>query len=207
MANGATVRALVAIVATVFFVGSWIQTGSPATSLLSFFSTAVLAVTIILALWDRWLWKTRLAQKVPSVPRDISGTWESRLESFWVDPKTGKSPDPKTVYIVIRQTSSRVAVTLISDESKSRSSLARITKEDEVWTLHYIYTNESHLELRPDSPIHHGSGVFTATGDPVKRLNGSYWTDRDSKGRLTLNRRHKHLAGDFEDGKELFGQT
>lgn len=207
MASGATIRILVAIVAAVFFIGSWLQTGSPATSLLSLFSTAVFIVTIALALWDKWIWKSKLAQKIPSVARDISGTWESHLESFWVNPETGKSPEPKAVYVIIRQTSSRVSVTLISNESRSRSSLARITREDDVWTLHYIYTNESHLELRKNSPIHHGSGVFTVTGDPAKRLNGGYWTDRDSKGRITLSRNHRLLAGDFEECKELFRES
>lgn len=207
MASGATIRILVAIVAGVFFVGSWLQTGSPSKSLLSLFSTAVFIVTVALALWDKWIWKTKIAQKLPSVARDISGTWESRLESFWVNPETGKTPDPKTVYVVIRQTSSRVSVTLISDESRSKSSLSRITKEDEAWTLHYIYTNETRLELRKNSPIHHGSGVLTIVGDPVKRLDGGYWTDRDSKGHITLNRKHQILAGDFEECTELFSES
>lgn len=207
MANGATVRIVVAMVAAVFFVGSWLQTGSPATSPISLFSTAVFVVTAALALWDKWIWRTRIAQNIPSVARDIRGTWESCLKSSWVDPETCKSPEPKTAYVVIRQTSSRISVTLISDESRSKSSLARIAKEDGVWTLYYIYTNESHLELRKNSPIHHGSGVFTVTGDPAKRLNGGYWTDRGSSGRITMNRNHRLLAGDFEECRELFGDS
>lgn len=204
MPSGTTVRILVAIVAAVFLIGSWLQTGSPTTSLLSLFSTAVFTVTITLGLWDKWIWKTKIAQKLPSVPIDISGTWESTLESLWVNPKTGKSPEPKTVYVVVRQTSSRISVSLITDESLSRSSLARLTVEDGTWTLHYIYTNQSHLELRKQSPIHHGSAVFTVTGQPAKRLNGGYWTDRDSKGRLTLSRNHRNLAEDFEECRKLF---
>jgi len=204
MLSGTAVRLIVSIVAAVFFVGSWVQTGSPSTSLLSLFSTAVLVVSIAVAAWDKWLWKIPLFQKIASVPRNLSGTWESQLESFWINPETGRTPEPKTVYVVIRQTSSSISVVLISDESKSKSSLARVTQEDETWVLHYIYTNVSRLDLRQRSPIHHGSGVFTAVGDPVKRLDGSYWTDRDSKGRLTLLRRSKHHAGDFEDAEELF---
>lgn len=204
MPNGATIRVIVAVVATVFFIGSWLQTGSPATSLLSLFSAAVFATTLALWLWDKWIWKTKLAQKLPSVPVDISGTWKSTLESLWVSPKTGKSPDPKTVYVVVRQSSSRVSVCLITDESLSRASLARFTIEAGIWTLHYIYTNESRIDLREKSPIHHGSAVLTVTGRPAKRLNGGYWTDRGSKGHLTLSSNRRHLAEDFEECRQLF---
>jgi hypothetical protein len=104
--------------------------------------------------------------------------------------------------MVIRQTSSTASVTLISDESKSKSSLARVVKEDGSWLLHYVYTNEPRLEVRGRSPIHHGSAVLSVTGAPAKRLEGGYWTDRDSKGQLKLTKRSKKLAEDFEEAKE-----
>jgi hypothetical protein len=198
---------IVIIVAGVFVVGSWITTGAPDTSLLSFFSAAVFVATIALLAWDRWLWKVQVIQSTTGVPRDLSGTWEATLESFWTDPKTGQSPPPKTVYVVIRQTSSKASVTLISDESRSKSSIARVIKEDDSWILHYIYSNEPRLELRERSPIHHGSGVLSAVGNPVVRLSGGYWTDRDSKGNLSLNRRMKLIVEDFEGGQAAFAST
>lgn len=200
-------RAIAVIISAVFVIGSWITTGSPDTSPLSFFSVAVLICSVLLVVWDQWLWRLWPFQLIPRVPRDIGGTWESSLESLWVDPSTGKSPDAKTVYLVIRQTSSRATITLISNESVSKSSLARIVKEDGSWMLHYIYTNEPQVELRVGSPIHHGSGVISIVGNPVKRLSGSYWTDRDSKGKLTLSKRSTKHAEDFEDGASLFTQV
>lgn len=197
------IRAIVVIVSVVFVVGSWITTGAPNTSLFSLFSLAVLVCTVLLLLWDRWVWKWKLVQAFPGVSRDLSGTWKARLESFWIDPSTGKRPAPKTVYLVVRQTSSTASVTLISDESKSKSSLARVVEENGSWLLHYVYTNEPRLELRGHSPIHHGSAVLTVTGSPVKRLEGGYWTDRDSKGQLKLTKRSRKLAGDFEEAREF----
>ncbi|WP_104180296.1 hypothetical protein [Arthrobacter sp. B0490] len=105
----------------------------------------------------------------------------------------------KTVYVVIRQTSSTASVTLISDESNSKSSLARVAKEDGLWLLYFVYTNEPRLEVRGRSPIHYGSAVLSATGSPAKRLEGGYWSDRDSKGQLKLTMRSKKLAEDFEE--------
>lgn len=204
MVNGVLLRVIAIIVSAVFVVAVWITTGRFEPSFLQFFSIAVLVCSALLFVWDRWAWKLPLLQVIPGVTRNISGTWETALESLWVDPATGKSPDPKTVYIVIRQTSSSASITLISNESKSKSSLARVVQEDGSWLLHYLYTNEPHVDLRKKSPIHHGSGVLTIVGNPVKRIAGSYWTDRDSKGKVSLTRRLKKQIEDFEEGVELF---
>jgi len=204
MVNGILLRVIAVIISAVFVVAVWITTGKFEPSFLQFFSIAVLVCTVLLFVWDRWAWKLPPFQKIPAVTRDISGTWETTLESLWIDPETGKSPDPKIVYLVIRQTSSNATVTLISNESTSKSSLARLVQEDGSWLLHYLYTNEPRVDLRKRSPIHHGSGVLSIVGNPVKRITGSYWTDRDSKGKLSLLRRTTKHAEDFEEGIELF---
>lgn len=207
MVSGLLLRIIAIIISAVFVVAIWITTGRFEPSFLQFFSIAVLVCSLLLFIWDRWAWKLSIFQAIPGVTRDISGTWETTLESLWVDPATGKSPDPKTVYIIVRQTSSSASVTLISNESKSKSSLARVVREDGSWLLHYLYTNEPHVDLRVKSPIHHGSGVLSITGSPAKRIAGSYWTDRDSKGKLALARRSKKYAEDFEEGIELFSDA
>lgn len=206
MISGIFVRAVVVIASMVFVVGSWVTTGAPNTSLFSFFSVAVFIATVLLLSWDRWIWKWKLAQAIPGVSRNISGTWETRLETFWKD-SFGVTPDPKTVYVVIRQTSSTTSVTLLSDESKSKSSLARLVEENGSWLLHYVYTNEPRLIVRDLSPIHHGSAVLSVIGSPADRLEGSYWTDRDSKGMLSLTRRSKKIADDFREAKEAFEES
>jgi hypothetical protein len=202
--GAALLRVIAILISAVFVVGAWVSTGKPDFSFLRFFSIAVLVVTIALAVWDKWLWKIPLAQKLPGVSRDISGTWEAELESLWIDPATGKVPPKKTVYLVVRQTSAKASITLISNESKSKSSTARIIQEDGSWLLHYIYTNEPDVALLKRSPIHHGSGVLAITGNPAKRVAGTYWTDRDSKGKLTLERRSRKLGEDFRDCEEFF---
>lgn len=204
MISKVLLNVIAVIISAVFVVGTWIATGSPDLGFLRFLSTAVLVCSVLLFLWDQWAWKLRPFQLLPGVSRDISGTWETTLESLWVDPTTLTPPSAKTVYIVIRQTSSNVTITLISDESKSKSSLARVIKEDGSWLLHYVYTNEPQVDFRAHSPIHHGSGVLAIVGNPAKRITGSYWTDRDSKGKLSLLRRSKRLAEDSDEGVEIF---
>jgi len=206
MSNGILVRAIAIVVSIVFVVGSWITSGSPDSAFVRYFSIAVFISSIAYLIWDRWLWKLPLSQLIPGVPRDASGTWSTLLESLWVDPSTGATVDPKTVYVVIRQTSSQATLSLLSDESSSRSSIARVVKEGDAWLVHYVYTNEPRVDLRGRSAIHHGSGVLTAVGSPVKRLAGSYWTDRESKGALNLTDRSSRFAEDFDEAKELFVQ-
>jgi hypothetical protein len=197
-------RVVAIIVSAVFFLAIWFTTGSFDATFLRFFSVAVLVCTVLLFVWDRVLWKLRLAQSIPSVARDIGGTWEALLESLWINPDTGVPLEPKVVYVVVRQTSSQATVTLISNESKSKSSIARLVKEDGSWTLHYLYTNEPMMDFRQKSPIHHGSGVLAVVGTPAKRVAGSYWTDRNSRGKLTLTRRSKKLAEDFDECVAIF---
>lgn len=204
MVSGLLLRAIAIIISVVFVIASWIATGTPDTAFIRYFSLAVLFASLALTVWDKWLWKIPLVQRFPSVSRDVSGTWETQLESFWVNPDTGKRTPIKTVYVVVRQTSSRVSVTLISNESNSKSSMARVVQEDGTWVLHYLYTNEPDVTVEHRSRIHHGSGVLSVVGNPVKRLSGRYWTDRETKGKLTLERRTRKLAEDFADGQQLF---
>src|SRR5262245_47479711 len=107
-----TTRVVVAVVVVVFMVGTWAQGGRLDLGWLKFFSAAVMAATIVLALWDLWLWRVPVVQRIPSVPRSIRGTWKGTLTSFWVDPTTKKRPAPKTVYLVVKQTATLVSVKL-----------------------------------------------------------------------------------------------
>lgn len=204
MANGVVVRFIATVVAAVLVAGTWASTGHPDLTLLRFLSIAILIVTLLLALWNSVLWHLKPIQHLNGVDRDLRGTWEADLESFWINPATGTRLPTKTVYVVIRQTSSSISVTLISNESRSKSSTARLVVEDGSFTLHYLYTNEPSQVHRDHSPIHHGSGVLAVVGLPAKRITGAYWTDRDSKGNLTLNRRVSRLGDDFEDCVGLF---
>lgn len=205
MSNAIVVRVVAVIVSAVFVLSSWLTTGTPDTAFLRYFSLAVLASTLSLVAWEKWLWKTSLAQRLPAVPTDVSGTWETRLESLWIDPSTGVPAPPKNVYIVIRQTFATASVRLISDESDSASSLARVVQENESWIVHYIYTNEPRAAVRNRSAIHHGSGLLKVVGRPAERIHGTYWTDRESKGELRLGRRRSKIVEDFAGAESLFG--
>ena len=199
-----TVRVIVAVVAVVFVVGTWVQDGRPDLAVLKFFSIAVLASTFVFNLWDFWLWRLPLIQRIPGVPRSIRGTWKGTLSSFWVDPVTGKQPAPKDVYLVVLQTGSLVVVKLLTDESRSTSALANISEVNGSFVLTYLYLNKPDMRVEHRSHMHHGSAVLDVSGCPAKRLKGRYWTDRDSKGELEFLGRSKKLADDFAEAAAFF---
>jgi hypothetical protein len=199
-----TIRIIVGVVVVVFVIGTWAQNGRPDLAAVKFFSAAVLASTVLFNLWDFWLWRLSPVQRIPGVPRSVRGTWKGTLTSFWVDPTTGQMPQPKTVYLVVRQTGSLVIVKLFTDESRSTSALANVSEVDGSFLLTYLYLNKPEMRVEHRSRIHHGSAVFDISGCPAKRLKGRYWTDRDSKGELEFAERGKKLADDFAEAETLF---
>jgi hypothetical protein len=200
------IRVVAAVVVVVFVVGTWAQTGRPDLGWLKYFSAAVLASTIILGLFDLWIWRLSIVQKLPNVPRSVRGTWKGTLTSFWIDPATNARPQPKPVYLVVHQTATTVSVKLFTDESRSASELGKVSAVDNSFVLSYLYLNRPDLRFEHRSRIHHGSVVLDISGRPARRLQGRYWTDRDSKGELDFVEWNKELADDFVDAAALFNE-
>lgn len=198
------VRVVAGVVVAVFSLGTWVTSGELDVAWLSFFSAAVFVATILLACWDLWLWRIPLVQRIPGVPRSVRGTWKGTLTSFWVDPVTGERIAPKNAYLVVRQSSTLVSVKLLTDESKSSSSLASISVPDGTAVLDYLYLNRPRASVDHRSRMHHGSTVLDVIGNPAKRLEGRYWTDRDSRGELVFLNCSKKIVDDYLDAKQLF---
>lgn len=199
------VRVVAAVVVAVFGVGIWSTGGTVHAGWLRFYSAAVLVAVAILAVWDRVLWKLPPVQRMRGVPRDIGGAWQGTLTSFWIDPDTGKPQDPKSAYLVIRQTSSDLSVALLTDESRSRSSYAVISTVDGATVLDYMYLNRPDSRVEHRSRMHHGSASLDVTGHRATRLRGHYWTDRDTRGELDFTQRHRRVVDDFDEAQKLFG--
>jgi hypothetical protein len=204
MKQNIIVRFVAGTVIVVFMIGTWITSRSVDLGWLKYFSAAVTVATIGLALWDGWFWRLPAFQKIPGVVRCVRGTWKGTLTSFWIDPKTGQSPPPKTVYLVVRQTSSMVSVKLVTDESKSDSTMGSVRATDGSSVLAYMYLNKPEMRVEGRSRMHHGSTVLDISGSPANRLKGRYWTDRDSKGELAFFEWSNQLADDFTSATQLF---
>lgn len=171
-----------------------------------FFSLATIVSAIGLVVFDQFLWRLPLLQRLQKVPRNLRGTWRGDLVSYWVDPDTGERIAPKVCYLVIRQTASRMSAVLMTDESKSRSTSAVLDSVDAQWTLAYMYLNKPGMSVHERSKMHHGSTILEVSGLPAGKLEGRYWTDRDSRGELFMKQRSKRLADDYQGAVELFSE-
>lgn len=201
------VKLTAAVVIAIFAVSSWVTSGKLDLTWLRYFSGAVLISTLLLTTYDVWLWRLSPVQRIPSVPRSVRGTWKGTVASMWVDPATGKTVDPVEAYLVIRQTSTTVTIRLVTKESCSSSTLARVARADGFTVLDYLYLNRPRVAVQDRSPMHHGSVALEVSGTPAHRLAGRYWTDRDSKGELHFEARRSKVVDDFADAAALFQGT
>ncbi|MCB9689731.1 MAG: hypothetical protein H6735_32130 [Alphaproteobacteria bacterium] len=158
-------------------------------------------LALVLAGFDRWLWRIPGLVHVHGVP-DLNGTWKGELRSMWIDPATGASPPPIPTFVVIRQTYTAISVRTFTVESSSVSIAAGLVAEpDGSLVLTYLFRNEPKLSVQDRSRLHHG-GVKAALAGESDKLKGSYWTDRASKGELSLVRIDKKPVLDFESGQK-----
>lgn len=160
--------------------------------------------TIAFGLWNKVLWRLAAIQRFEKVPPDARGTWKGTLSSSWVDPTTGKNPEPITTFLVVRQTASAVKVIQLTDESKSVSSLATVTNAPGQCSLDYLFLNQPQSRVEHRSRMHHGSAALDISGHPATRLRGRYWTDRDTRGEVDFRERRLTVVENFDEAVQLF---
>ncbi len=198
------IQALVLVVAGVYLV-SYLIRGLPTSELFAPIGAAGAAVSLFVLAFDQLLWRIPKIGRMLSKRPDIRGTWRGRLASNWVSPETGKriDPDPE-VYLVIRQTFWSVSGNLITKESKSCSTTATI--EDDGCGQYQVvaqYRNTPRASVRERSEVHHGSFKLDIGGQPVDRLEGYYWTDRNTMGELVFDRRVQRTVDSFQHARDM----
>jgi hypothetical protein len=163
------------------------------------YSLAVGVVILLLFAFDHWLWRIPLLARVLHCPL-LRGTWRGQLRSTWKDSTTSQAIEPIDVFLVVRQTYSTISQRLMTKESSSRSLVASLeVSRDEVPTLSSMYQNMPDLLKQGRSRIHHGALMLEVQGNPANRLKGYYWTDRDTKGEVSLDARSKKVYTSFDE--------
>ena len=198
----AALQGLGAVVVIGFTAGIWSVAESP--MWLRGYSAAVIVAILVFALWEYWLWRLPLLQRIPGVPQCIEGTWAGTLTSLWTDPETDRRPSEKRVFLVARQTASRVSVVLLTEESNSRSTIGRLSRDELGLSLSYMYSNRPDSRVEHRSTLHNGFAFVEIFGSPVTRMRGRYWTDRYTRGELDLPERRSGAANSFREATELF---
>lgn len=198
------VQAIVLVVAGVYLV-AFLARGLPTTELFAPIGAASSAASLLVLAFDHFLWRLpRIGRKLSKRP-DMRGTWRGRLSSNWVNPETGQriDPDPE-VYLVVRQTFWSVTANLITKESRSCSTTATL-EDDGCGQYQFVaqYRNTPRASVRERSEVHHGSFKLDVGGEPVDRLEGYYWTDRNTMGELEFDRRSGKAVDSFTHAQAL----
>lgn len=98
-------------------------------------------------------------------------------------------------------------IVMLTNESRSKSTRARISDDKVSASLDYMYLN------RPDSRFEHRSRTMMHStsldiiGRPAIRLKGRYWTNRDSKSELVFCERTIKFADDFLQAETFFNSS
>lgn len=198
------IQALVLVVAGVYLV-SYLVRGLPTSGLYAPLGAASSVASVFILLYDQYLWRAPFLGRLISGRPDIRGTWRGKLASTWADPETGRQidPDPE-VYLVVRQTFWTITGNLMTKESKSCSTAATI-EDDGCGQFQFVaqYRNTPRASVRSRSEVHHGSFKLDIGGDPADRLEGYYWTDRNTMGEMEFDLRSVRATDSFKHASEL----
>lgn len=196
-----------AVVVGVMSVGLVLEGADLKFGWIRFVSIAAFVLVLLNTIWERWVWRVPVLQRFERVPPDIRGTWRGKVRTEWIDPATKQTAPPKPAYLVVRQTFREVSVTLLTDENRSSTTLAQLTRVNGTSQLDYMYLSRPDSSVAHRSPMHHGSTSLVVSGAPGRRLKGRYWTDRNTRGELDFNDRNPNMADDFDGAASLFNSA
>ncbi len=172
--------------------------------------STVTSVVIWLAVaFDLFVWKLPFLQGWLVKRPVLDGTWRVALQSNWVSPETGRVIPPIHCYMIVRQTLTSLSMRLLTQESESVLLGAElITTADGLYRITGVYENTPAVQYRHRSEIHFGAiWLAIARDNGVAKMEGHYWTDRDTKGFLLLTERRPEKVQSFQAAEKIYSVT
>ncbi len=187
---------LAAYSVVVLFVAALIQ-GFDLRNFLDVFRLVPIVATadgIAYFVFTTWLWRWKRLQGWLVPFPDLNGTWQGYIHTNWKDSE-GKTPGPIPTILTIKQSFGRLSCVMRTEEMESHSYLEGfcIDKDAQIRRLCYSYTSKPKTALRERSTPHDGTILFNIIGTSVSKLEGEYWTQRQTTGTVTLTFRTKEL--------------
>jgi len=160
--------------------------------------TVVAADLLLTAFFMRWGWRWKLLQGWLVPFPDLNGTWQGQIQTNWKDAE-GKTYSPIPAILTVKQTFGRISCIMRTGEMESHSYLEGfcIDKDAQVRRLCYSYTSRPKAALRDRSTPHDGTILLNIIGEPVRKLEGEYWTQRRTTGTVTLTFRTDELLDEI----------
>lgn len=150
-------------------------------------STTISINIIIWMIFITWAWKWKIFYPWLVPFPNLSGFWEGTIKSNWNE----KQLDPIPFEVTITQNFFNIQVKIKTGESRSYSIGASFDIDNErgFQQLFYSYLNTPKSSVRERSEIHYGSTILNFDGFKVIKMEGEYWTDRETTGEITLNKK------------------
>jgi hypothetical protein len=155
------------------------------------------AVVLLLLAFDRWVWRCPLVRRVVRHPV-LRGTWKTELRSTY----DGRAGEVIEAYLVIRQSLSKLSAMMLFDRSQSLSMSADLVCDDDRWTLYYLFRSEKHALEPPDNPPARGAAHVTVARAPRLHLEGDYWMEHGTRGRIRTTGYVGTLFDTFDAARE-----
>ena len=151
---------------------------------LTHISTTISINIIIWLLFIKWGWKLKIFYSWLVPFPDLSGDWSGTIKSNWKE----KELEPISTEVSITQTFFNIQIRIKTGESRSYSIGASfdIDKDRGFQQLFYSYFNTPKIGVRKRSEIHYGSTLLNFEGYNVTKMEGEYWTSRETTGEIEL---------------------
>lgn len=169
-------------------------------------STVTSVVVLLSIAFELWLWKLPFLHHWLVKRPVIHGTWRAEVRSDWKN-ATGSAIPPVEGYVVIRQTFLNLSLRLLTKESSSHLVGTEIVcSVDGLYCVSGVYRNEPRYQDRGHSEIHYGAVWLQVIDTPTQKLEGHYWTDRNTAGEMLLTDRQKKKFQDFKSAQAHYAQ-
>jgi SMODS-associating 2TM, beta-strand rich effector domain len=172
------------------------------------YTVTVTTVTLLLWLFDSYVWRWKVLRRFIKIP-DLQGTWRVELSSTYVNPTTGERSGPLAAYVLVRQRFSQLSLRLMTAESNSHLiAYSFLFPDDRTVELTGVYQSDPSIHVRGrTSEIHYGAFKLRASGDPIDRMEGHYWTDRNTTGSIVYVERRPELCDRLDLAEGLFTKS
>jgi hypothetical protein len=142
-------------------------------------ATASSAVILFLLAFDRWLWRLPGICWLARRPV-LHGTWRTELRTSYKD----RANEVIESYLVVDQTYSRICVRMLFDRSRSKSVSGDLVMENGRCVLYYLFRSDKHASELASNPTNRGAAQLTVAREPSVHLEGDYWMEVGTKGRI-----------------------
>lgn len=141
----------------------------------------VISITLILmSFYCSFLWRLNPFESIPKIMGDFEGIIEYNYN--------GESKTKKTEVKIIQSLIS-TKVMIWTNEIMSQTIASELIKEGEQYCLYYTYITNPKSKYSKENPIQYGTCKLIIQNK--NKLEGTYWTNRQTIGDIELKRKSK----------------